>query len=154
VFRRDQFDLIALAFEFMRHRRRDRGIDGADAVGEIAGRFDGLVERGCGHRLVSSVGGWESLSPRRPARAPAESVVRKAVRHALAMSTPVSRAPIATTLASLCSRASFADSGSDTSAQRHAGLRLTEIEMPIPDPHSATPRSALPLATASARRYP
>src|SRR3546814_17398689 len=26
----------------------------ADAVGEVAGRFDGLVERVCGHRLVSS----------------------------------------------------------------------------------------------------
>src|SRR3546814_4838016 len=115
----------------MLHRRRDRGVDGADAVGEIACRFDGLVERVCGHRLVSSWaklnGGLESFSTRRTWRSPAKSVARKAVTHALAMSMPVSRAPIATTLASLCSRASFADSGSDTSPQRHEGLRFTEI---------------------------
>ena len=42
------------------------------------------------------------------------------------MSMPVRRAPIAMTLASLCSRASLAESGSDTSAQRAAGLRLTD----------------------------
>ena len=59
----------------------------------------------------------------------------------------VSRAPMAITLASLCSRASLAESGSETSAQRTAGLRLTAMEMPIPDPHSATPCSALPEAT-------
>ena len=38
----------------------------------------------------------------------------------------------------------------DTSAQRQAGLRLTAIEMPMPEPHSATPRSASPAAIASA----
>src|SRR3546814_3332565 len=91
ILRRDQFDLILLAFEFMLHRRRDRGVDGADAIGEIAGRFDGLVERVCGHRLVSSWGGLESLSTRRVWRLPAKSVVRKASRHALAMSMPVRR---------------------------------------------------------------
>src|SRR3546814_6834638 len=68
----------------MLHRRRDRGVDGADAVGEIAGRFDGLVERVCGHRLVSSWaklnGGLESFSTRRTWRSPAKSVARKAVR--------------------------------------------------------------------------
>ena len=31
-----------------------------------------------------------------------------------------------------------------------AGLRLTAIEMPMPEPHSATPRSALPAATTAA----
>ena len=40
---------------------------------------------------------------------------------------------------SLCSRASAAESGSETSAQRQAGWRLTAIEMPMPEPHSATP---------------
>ena len=35
------------------------------------------------------------------------------------------------------------------SAQRTAALRLTEIEMPMPDPHSAIPRSAVPSATTS-----
>src|SRR3546814_605252 len=154
VFRLDQFDLKLLAVQFMLHRCRDRGIDGIDAIGEIAGRFDGFVEDVGGHRRVSGWGGLESLSTRRAWRSPAKSVVRKAARHALAMSMPVSRAPSAMTLASLCSRASFADKGSDTSAQRQAGLRLTAIEMPTPDPHSATPRCALPFATASARRYP
>ena len=38
-------------------------------------------------------------------------------------------------LASLCVRAKRAESGSDTSAQRTAGLRLAAIEMPIPLPH-------------------
>src|SRR5690606_31002425 len=123
-----------------------------DAIGEIAGRFNGLVERFGGHRLFSRTGGWESLSTRREWRSPAKSVARKAAMHAFAISIPVSRAPSATTLASLCSRASLAESGSDTRAQRHAGLRLTDIAMPMPEPHSAIPRSALPFATASARR--
>src|SRR3546814_2506540 len=59
--------------------------------------------------------------------------------HARAISSPIRRAPSAMTLASLCSRANAADSGSLTSAQRHAGLRLTAIEMPMPEPHNATP---------------
>ena len=58
------------------------------------------------------------------------------------MSLPISRAPSAITLASLCSRASCADSGSATRAQRQAGLRLTAIEMPMPEPQTAMPRSA------------
>src|SRR3546814_1193790 len=119
----------------MLHRRRDRGVDGADAVGEIAGRFDGLVERVCGHRLVSSWaklnGGLESFSTRRTWRSPAKSVARKAVTHALAMSMPVSRAPIATTLASLCSRASFAASGSDTRAQGRADVGRAPGQTPV-----------------------
>ena len=40
------------------------------------------------------------------------------------MSEPVSRAPMAMTLASLCSRASLAESGSETSAQRHGGVAV------------------------------
>ena len=66
----------------------------------------------------------------------------------------VSRAPIAMALASLWLRASSADSGSATSAQRTAGLRLAAIMMPIPDPHSAIPRSAAPVAIASASLRP
>ena len=42
---------------------------------------------------------------------------------------------MAMTLASLCSRARRALSGSETRAQRQAGWRLTEIEMPMPEPH-------------------
>ncbi len=57
-------------------------------------------------------------------------------------SSPMTRAPMAMALASLCWRASAAESGSDTSAQRQGGLRLAAIEMPMPDPHNATPRSA------------
>ena len=45
-------------------------------------------------------------------------------------------------LASLCSRASGAERGSATWAQRHAGLRLTAIAMPMPEPQTAIPRSA------------
>src|SRR3546814_13610421 len=85
ILRSDQLDLILLALELMLHRRGDGGVDGADAVGEIAGRFDGFGERFGGHRLVSRTGGWESLSTRRTWRSPAESVVRKASRHAFAM---------------------------------------------------------------------
>src|SRR3546814_1519161 len=93
----------------MLHRCRDRGIDGIDAIGEIAGRFDGFVEDVGGHRRVSGWGGLESLSTRRAWRSPAKSEVRKAARHALAMSTPVSRAPSAMTFATLCSRASSSE---------------------------------------------
>ena len=74
----------------------------------------------------------------------------KAAMQAFAISMPTSRAPRAITLASLCSRASIADSGSDTSAQRQAGLRFIAIEMPTPDPQSAMPWSASPLAIAFA----
>src|SRR3546814_4265017 len=69
----------------MLHRCRDRGIDGIDAIGEIAGRFDGFVAAVGGHRRVSGWGGLESLSTRRAWRSPAKSVVRKAARHALAL---------------------------------------------------------------------
>lgn len=37
-------------------------------------------------------------------------------------------------------------------AQRACGLRFTAIEMPMPEPHNATPRSALPSSIALARR--
>ena len=69
---------------------------------------------------------------------------------ALAISMPISRAPMAMTLASLCSRARRAESGSETSAQRQAGWRLAAIEMPMPEPHKATPQSARPAAISSA----
>src|SRR3546814_13052827 len=121
--RRDQFDLMLFAVEFMLHRCRDGGVDDIDAVGEIAGRFDGLVERFCSHRLVSNWGGWESLSTRRAWRSPAKSVVRKAVLHAFAMSMPVSRAHTALSFAYLCSRARSAHSGSEPSAHRHPRQR-------------------------------
>ena len=68
----------------------------------------------------------------------------KVSTQALAISGPTRRAPSAMTLASLCSRARRAVSGSDTKAQRQAGWRLTEIEMPTPEPHRAMPRSAHP----------
>ena len=47
---------------------------------------------------------------------------------------------------------SVADSGSDTSAHRTPGCRFTAMEMPMPVPQSATPRSALPAATCPASR--
>ena len=54
-------------------------------------------------------------------------------------------------LALLCSRASAAESGSDTSAQRTAGWRLTLIEMPMPLPQTKTPRRACPPLMAADR---
>ena len=75
-----------------------------------------------------------------------EEALDTCLRH----SWPVSRAPIAMTFASLWLRASSADSGSDTSADRQAGLRLAAIEMPIPEPHSAIPNLASPVSIALA----
>ena len=69
---------------------------------------------------------------------------------AMAISGPINRAPRAMAFASLCPRASAADSGSATCAQRHAGLRLAAIATPIPEPHTVMPRSAWPSANASA----
>jgi hypothetical protein len=43
--------------------------------------------------------------------------------------------------------ASAADSGSSTWAQRHDGLRLAAIAMPMPEPQTVIPRSARPSAT-------
>jgi hypothetical protein len=71
-------------------------------------------------RLDRQSDGVASFSTRAAWRPPPNSVVRKASRQALAMSTPMSLAPMAMQLASLCSRASAADSGSETSAQRNA----------------------------------
>src|SRR3546814_3352037 len=62
----------------------------------------------------------------------------KEARQSLAVSIPISRAPIAMAFASLCLRARRADRLSDTSAQRTPGLRLAAIEIPMPDPHNAT----------------
>ena len=45
-------------------------------------------------------------------------------------------------------KAGVPETGSETSAQRAWGTRLTAIEMPIPDPHKATPNSAAPSAIA------
>ncbi len=47
-------------------------------------------------------------------------------------------------------RAAPAESGSSTRAQRQSGWRLTAIEMPIPEPHRAMPRSAVPAPIACA----
>src|SRR5690606_7572223 len=104
----------------MLHRCGDGGVNASDAIGEIAGRFDGLVERFGGHRLFSRAGAWESVSTRRVWRSPATSGVRNVVMHAVVISMPVSLAPSATTFASLSSRASLDDSVSATGAHRHA----------------------------------
>ena len=52
---------------------------------------------------------------------------------AIAISGPISRAPSAIALASLCRRASEDESGSATCAQRQAGLRLAAIATPMPE---------------------
>ena len=72
----------------------------------------------------------------------------------LLASIPVVRAPSANTLALLCRRESRASSESWQSAARTPGTRLAAILMPIPLPHTATPRSARPAATASAKAFP
>src|SRR3954468_3717772 len=148
----DQLDLVALAAEFERDRLRDFGIGRGERVGEEAGRLRlACVQSGAAaHSGSLAKSGLESLSIRRSWRPPANEVARKASRQAPAISMPIMRPPMARTLASLCSRASRAESGSATSAQRQAGWRLAAIEMPIPEPHKATPISARPGAIPSA----
>src|SRR6185312_13334351 len=86
--------------------------------------------------------------------APSKSVERKVSTQALAISTPIRRAPSAIALASLWRRARLADSGSSTCAQRQAELRFAAMATPMPDPQTVIPRSARPSASASASIAP
>src|SRR5579884_763434 len=150
VLGRDQLDLRLLAAKL----RADGVLDGRvllrQATGEETRRNSVVhvaVEVGGSSHQSLSFNCFESSSTRRWCRPPAKSVVRNASTHAFAMSVPISRPPIASTFASLCWRASSAESGSSTRAQRHSRLRLTAIDMPMPEPHIAMPRSDLPRAT-------
>ena len=126
----------------------DRVLDGGIGFGKPAG------EEAVGHSIIVllvKVGGGghqafsrceegsASCSTRRSWRPPRKSEDRKAVTHALAISTPIRRAPSAMALASLCCRASEADSGSATWAQRQAGLRLAAMATPMPGAANADP---------------
>ena len=97
----------------------------------------------------------ESLSTRRWWRPPAKSVVEEGVDAGLghfdADQPRAQRDDVGVVMLRAQARPTAAR---DTSAQRHAGLRLTAIEMPIPDPHTAMPRSARPSAIASASIAP
>ncbi|MNC95793.1 hypothetical protein D3C83_129950 [compost metagenome] len=61
-----------------------------------------------------------------------------------------SRSPSASALASLCARASRADSTLQQSAQRTPRTRFATIASPLPDPPSTMARSSSPRASASA----
>src|SRR5207244_1579910 len=128
---RDQLDLGLLTTKLVADRFFDRGVDFAEPAGEEAvGHAIVLVglKLGCGRHQSLSCNKCESSSTRRWWRPPAKLVSRKARTQALAMSLPMSRAPSASTFASLCSRASAADRGSSTRAQRQRGSRLTAME--------------------------
>src|SRR6185369_13822220 len=130
ILRRDQLDLRLLAAELVVDRVLDGRVDLTEPAGEEAVRNPValflLEVGGAGHQSLSC-SSWESWSTRRWWRPPAKSVSRKAKTQALAMSAPTKRPPSASTLASLCSRASCAESGSSTRAQRHFSSRLTAI---------------------------
>ncbi len=64
--------------------------------------------------------------------------------------TGTKRAETVMTFASLCARASLANSGSVTLAARTPSTLLAAIAMPIPVPHTSTPASASPAATYAA----
>src|SRR3546814_13954644 len=55
ILRRDQFDLILLAFEFMLHRRRDRGVDG-DRKSVVSGKSVSV-------RV--DLGGWRTIKKKK-----------------------------------------------------------------------------------------
>ena len=127
ILRGDQLDLRLLAAKLGVDCVLDRRIVLAQPAGEEAVRDAVAVVAvefcGGGHQS-DSCNSCESWSTRRWWRPPAKSVSRKAVTQALAMSLPISRAPRARTFASLCSRASAAESGSSTRAQRHFGFAV------------------------------
>src|SRR5205814_9371990 len=148
-----QLDLGLLTTKLGADRFFDGRVNFAEPAGEEAMRHAivlvGLKLGGSGHQSLSC-NKCESLSTRRWWRPPAKPVSRKAETHALAMSLPTRRAPSASTFASLCSRASAAERGSSTRAQRQRGSRLTAMEIPMPEPQTAIPRSAAPFAIARA----
>src|SRR5690606_2799543 len=107
VFGGDQLDLVPLACQLGGDRVGDGAVGVAQPGGEEAVGLD------VGKRLAAHAGslakrGWVSLSTRAAWRPPSKPAVRKASTQALAMSSPIRRAPSAIALASLCSRASVA----------------------------------------------
>src|SRR5205085_9069199 len=153
----DQLDLVLLPVELSRDRLGNGAVGGAQPLGGEAFVLDAGKVVGCRIVARAHAGSWtkeglESLSTRRWCRPPPKGVFKNCSTQSRAASIPISRAPSASTFASLCSRASRADSPSETNAHRQAGLRLTAIEIPIPDPHKAIPRAASPASIAAAIR--
>src|SRR5207248_2440578 len=136
-------DLILLPGNFALDAGEHSRIDLGKAAREEAAGLDVIGRNGLAAH-AGSFAEWESFATRRSWRPPSNSVCRKVSTQLLAMSSPISLAPSAMTFALLWRRASAAETGSETSAQRAAGLRLTAIEMPIPDPQMAMPKSASP----------
>src|SRR5229473_1332601 len=150
VLRGDQLDLLALAVQLALEHRIDRRIGLGEALGEHG--QGGIGHPGSGFAHV--VQPLESLATRPTWRPPLNSVARKTFSASRAVSGPISRWPNATTLASLCSRANLADVTSWASAARTLGWRFAAIEMPMPVPHTRTPRQTLPAAMTSAMALP
>ena len=75
------------------------------------------------------------------------SLRRNISSESVATSGPVKRSPKQITLASLCSRASRAEVTSCTTAARTPAILFAAMAMPIPVPHTQTPKSAPPDTT-------
>src|SRR5205085_9020457 len=120
ILRGDEFDLVLLAVKLGSDGIRHRGVGLTQFVAEEAVGLD-VGEGAAAHAGSLLKCGWLSLSTRCTWRPPVKGVDRKVSMQAFAISMPISRAPMAITFASLCSRASLAESGSDTSAARQAG---------------------------------
>ena len=116
-------------------------------------------------------GGRARLGRRRPVRAPGSALLLERAdlvdaprvasalerarrgrrpRRPSASCSPTMRAPIDSTFASLCSRASRAVTGSMPSTQRMPRILLATICSPVPLPPSTMPSSQSPAATARA----
>ena len=105
----DQFDLVLLALEFVLHAGEHRRVGlGKTAREETIGLNIGKGAGVGAHAKSFAKCGWPSLSMRGPWRPPAKVPTRNDITQALAISSPINRAPIASTFASLCSRASAA----------------------------------------------
>ncbi len=112
--------------------------DGEQLV--VADSPRGRAHRSCSKAVILSM---------RPAwRPPCQVAAKKACNDSWATSGPVNRAPMHTTLASLCSRARRAEVTSWTTAARTPFTLLAAIEIPMPVPHTHTPTSLSPAAMA------
>ena len=92
------------------------------------------------------------MSTRRACRPPWNSAVMNAATQASATSRPMIRAPIAITLASLCSRPRRAVTGSAASTQRMPRILLATICSPVPLPPRTMPQLAIARRHGARRR--
>ena len=110
------------------------------------------IGSGCGNARPGCLLGLEARDLLDPRHVPAtlELAVEEGADAARATSIPTIRAPIESTLASLCSRPSRAVTGSAASTQRMPRTLFATIASPVPLPPSTIPRSNSPRATARA----